>query len=265
MKTRHSTKTVLIALLCIGVASGCSESQQLETAELDDVHTNSISSDSSDDVPGFGISAENAMRDDTIALFEAYQREAIVNACMKEAGLDYEIEVAFPIGVAIKIASTMELPDPHGLSQLGTLVGAGDRNRQRASVLSVTEQERYFQNLYGESAADMALVESTGELPEGRADFARGGCYGKSWEAIPGVYAMKRNLTSQINIARKKQLEEKSSSVVNECGGLAGNAVSALVDNEVSIERNQKTASSECINALVVVAQSARVSALQSV
>jgi len=152
----------------------------------------------SDEVPGFGRSQMNASRDDAIALREAFQREELVQSCMEDANLAYDIEVAFPARVASEIANSLDLPDPHNGQYAGTLTGVSTSNFRRAQALDVGERERYFQRLYAESSADMELVQSTNALPPGRSDFARGGCFGDAWNAIPGVYALKRKLASQI-------------------------------------------------------------------
>jgi hypothetical protein len=57
-----------------------------------------LSATSLDRYPGFGQSAEAVRRDETIAYWEAFQRELLIRECMGEAGFDYAPAVAFPAG-----------------------------------------------------------------------------------------------------------------------------------------------------------------------
>jgi hypothetical protein len=57
-----------------------------------------------DQYPGFGRSADAALRDDTIAYWEAFQREQVIADCMAAAGFAYVLDVAFPTEAVVAIA-----------------------------------------------------------------------------------------------------------------------------------------------------------------
>ena len=62
--------------------------------------------------------------------------------------------------------------------------------------------------LFGESAADVALVNSTGFLPEGRNDFAQGGCVGASWDAIPILYVLRDELLPEVREEKATEMAD---------------------------------------------------------
>ncbi len=234
----------LFYILFFVALAGCNSQSEFPNSE-----NNAVSDiEAVDTIPGFGITPKNAMRDDTIALWEAYQRESIVQQCMQSAQLTYDIEVAFPAGVAINVADSLDLPDAHSLKHsgksLGTIASVSATNHQRAMDLAETEQDRYFQTLFGESAADVALVESTGVLPPGRADFARGGCVAQSWNEIPGVYALKRALNSDISQSRSLEmsnalLSKEQSAACNTNSEKNSVAINSLATLEQSLAQNE--------------------------
>ena len=132
------------------------------------------------EIPGFRRSPEGSEADDTIVLWEAFSRETYVQNCMSQEGLDYHIDIASPWGA--RLAVTESIP--------------------------VSESDRYFMTLYGESAADVAAVKSTGFLPEGRNDFAQGGCVGASWDAIPRLYELRDELSDEVKEAKATEMAE---------------------------------------------------------
>lgn len=229
-------KPIVMSTMLSAFAMGCDSEQH--TGTIDTSTKIDLATFNADGVPGFGMSIPNAKRDDTIALWEAYKREVLVKNCMIEANLMYDIEVAFPADVAAGIANDFKLPDPHSVSRSGTLSGVEVNNYKRAMTLAIDEKEKYFQRLYAESSVDVELVETTGNLPQGRADFARGGCVGKSWDAIPGIYALKHKLASDIALAKANELMPRSASVA-ECELASAELVSTQKADESSTERNR--------------------------
>ena len=56
--------------------------------------------------------------------------------------------------------------------------------------------------LFGESTHDVDHFDTTGLLPEGRNDFAVGGCRGAAWDAIPGHYVLRDELLADVREAK---------------------------------------------------------------
>ena len=149
------------------------------------------------DVPGFRTSPEGMFEDDMIALWEAFNREQHVQECMDHADFDYTIEVAFPAAAVLQVAQSLNLTG--SLDSASQLAGRSD-SQQAAYVDTLTKPERnqYFLTLSGETAEDVARFDATGELPEGRNEFARSGCYGAVRDALPGLYKLRRELIPEV-------------------------------------------------------------------
>lgn len=172
------------------------------------------------EIRGFGGGAEGRLADDTIALWEAFSREEHVQDCMSRAGLDYTIDVVFPKAEVVAVADSLGIvaaDDSRGNGAQGLASetsGSGgaqqglldDLMTSDVSPVPAVESDQYFMALYGETAADVAYVESTGFLPEGRNDFARGGCYGASWDAIPGLYELRREISGEVREAKATEM-----------------------------------------------------------
>lgn len=193
-------------------------------------------------VPGFGVAPQNALRDDTIALWEAFRRDRIQQSCMAQAGFKYQPELAFPSGVTLQVANRLELPAPEAaaVKSFSGTTTAGMENRTNSDALPATQREGYFQTLYGESASDMDLVRSTGQLPPGRTDFARGGCYAKAWKAVPGVYSLKRKYAEAVRAARSSSAVNAGSAVTNPaCVSASGAELKSLEDFDAALDRGE--------------------------
>ena len=174
------------------------------------------------EIPGFRRSAEGMVADDTIAFWEAFSREEHVHDCMSRAGLDYTIDVAFPTGPVLSIASSLDIvandnsegDDSEALASESVGQSSAQQNMlddlmtPDINLVPVVESDQYFMALYGETAADVAYVESTGFLPEGRNDFARGGCVGASWDAIPGLYDRRSEIFDDVREAKVTELAD---------------------------------------------------------
>lgn len=167
------------AAACSGVASG-----DRNLAEAPSVAPGALHA-----VPGFGISTENMIRDDAIALYEEYQRDLITRACMESAGHEWQIEVLYPATAVVAVADFLDV-EPRGVDQY---VSGSEMNSELRASLSSSSLDSYWRSLVGESAADMAYVAETDAVPEGRdADsFARGGCQGSGWLELPGLWAFR--------------------------------------------------------------------------
>jgi hypothetical protein len=116
---------------------------------------------------------------------------------MSDAGFDYAPAVAFPTDRVVEIATHLGVPANGAPVASETPTS---RNRAYADSLSTGDRERYFQTLLGESAADVAEAEATGEIPHGRGpDFATRGCRGAAAEAIPTIWDRQRPLRQQLD------------------------------------------------------------------
>lgn len=246
----------------------------LEDADQSAAYLPSAENLEPDQVPGFGHTVKGALRDDTIALWEAYKREQLVQKCMSTANLGYEVEVAFPTGVAVQVAASLSLPDAHDVERsssggsLGTLANVESNNYRRAVRLSVDNREHYFQTLYGESAADFEMVQRTGELPSGRSDFARDGCVGEAWKEVPGVYALKRSLYQEIERERVVALSRMLAAreIKSECSTSAGVTIESLAQLETISHTNGAVEDlAGCEKVLVDVSIQARNTSIQKV
>jgi hypothetical protein len=177
-----------------------------------------------DGYEGFGRSPEAVLRDDTIAYAEAFQREVEVAACMSDAGFEHSPAVAFPADRVADIAAGL------GVGPRWPASGApASRNRAYAQGLSSGDRERYYQTWLGESAADVAEAERTGEIPQGRGpDFAAGGCLGAADAAIPGIWDRQRPLRRQLDddIAASPELRAAKSQY-RQCAQSVGGIVAS--------------------------------------
>lgn len=151
---------------------------------------------------GFGQTADAELRDETIAYAEAFEREQLVAECMADAGFDYEPAVAFPDGDMLEIAEHLGV-DGTDATAAGDSTPAS-RNRADERDLTADERERYNQTLLGESAADIAEADRTGEVPAGRRadEFATGGCYGTAQQAVPSIWDTRRELSADLDTLR---------------------------------------------------------------
>jgi hypothetical protein len=177
-----------------------------------------------DGYEGFGRSPEAVLRDDTIAYQEAFRREADVAACMNEAGFEYSPAVAFPADRVADIAADL------GIGPKWPASGSpASRNRTYAQRLLPGDRERYFQTLLGESAANVAEAERSGEIPRGRGpDFATGGCVGAAQTANPNVWDRQRPLRGQLDqdIAASPELRAARSEY-RQCAQAVGGIVAS--------------------------------------
>ncbi|GAA0948465.1 hypothetical protein [Nonomuraea longicatena] len=155
-----------------------------------------------DDVPGFGRSPEAALRDNTIAYWEAYQREQVVTACMSRSGFTYWQDVAFPEAEVVKISEELKAPQPRTVTK-EQQTPAAQRNGDYETRLAAQDRERYSRALSGESAAEMSEFRRTGTYPKGRGpDFGVGGCLGEATTEVPSIWDTKRRLEDQRQLMR---------------------------------------------------------------
>lgn len=162
-----------------------------------------LAATSLDGYAGFGESPEAVQRDETIAYWEAFRREQLIRECMAGAGFAYMPAVAFPAGDMREVAEGLGIEGRSSLA-LAPLASPAAWNRDYEASLPDAERERYNQALLGESAADVAEADRTGEVPEGRTadDFANGGCHGEAREAIPGIWKVPQALAPEVDALR---------------------------------------------------------------
>lgn len=239
MVNQHSASVSLVLLL----ATVCGTNAVADTANADGGQHRSVAQaleSRLEGIHGFGVAPQNALRDDTIALWETYRRDQIQRACMQQAGFSHLPELAFPATVVVSVAAKLKLPAVQAVP-LKLYGGKAIKENQRyADALAAAQRERYFQSLYGESASDMDFVRSSGELPPGRADFAKGGCYGKSWEKIPGVYSLKHKFAESLTAARQSSAKQAELAASNPaCVTQSGVKLNSLADFDAALQRGE--------------------------
>jgi hypothetical protein len=163
-----------------------------------------VSTTSLDQYFGFGQSPDAALRDETIAYWEAFEREQVVRECMARAGFDYAPAVAFPTTDMVEIAENLGIPDQGSAPDLPGLASPTSWNRGYERGLSVSERERYSQTLLGESVGDLAEADRTGIVPDGRRaeEFATRGCVGQARAAIPSIWDARHALSDELDAIR---------------------------------------------------------------
>lgn len=157
-----------------------------------------------DKYPGFGSTEDSALRDDTIALWEAFQREKIVQACTREAGFEYHPDAVFPGTALLAVADGLGVSYARDRQPESDTLAPAAQNRAAVDSMTPANKDRYYRTLLGESAADMEFADREGLLPPGRSGgFATGGCVGKADFSIPGVWDTPRKLESKIQDMQK--------------------------------------------------------------
>jgi hypothetical protein len=177
-----------------------------------------------DGYEGFGRSPEATLRDDTIASAEAFQREVDVATCMSDAGFEYTPAVTFPAERVADIAAGLGVSPSRAAS-----VSPASRNIAYAQGLSAGDRERCYQTLLGESAADVAEADRTGQMPQGRGpDFATGGCLGAAATATPNIWDRQRPLRQQLDEAIAASAELRAArSQYRQCAQVTGGIVAS--------------------------------------
>ena len=177
------------------------------------------------EVPGFRWSVE----DDTIFLWEAFQRAKYVKQCMAEEGYRYSLYTAFLGGNLRAVADfigavgTTGSPSSNGIDlvlmpsspylksltpqQLDGyyLTLFGEENVGEMSYADAIRAAKYHNSLRRKTTVgDVAYVDSTGVLPTGRNDLAQGGCYGAA-EALPQIGSTRSFINEDVR--REKAIE----------------------------------------------------------
>jgi hypothetical protein len=152
-----------------------------------------------DDVPGMGRSPEAVARDEAISYWEAWKRDAAVQACMRRAGFEWEPEVAYPSEAVLMVAEYLGVPPADDGVGGGTAVS---RNAGRARVMDDATRDGYYRTLLGESADSIAFMEGNdGALPPGESaeDFATGGCRGAAEAAVGSLWNLRRQVGPELS------------------------------------------------------------------
>lgn len=204
-----------------------------------------------DEYPGFGISPESVIRDDTIAYWEAFNREQNIGACMKRSGFSYLADVAFPSQAMQAVAESMGIaPDTSIQSASRAYLDPRLRNRDYVKTLSDGEQDKYYQTLYGENAQDIEMYSQTGVVASGTTkEFATSGCYGSTTKSQSSIWDGKRALADElqamrIQITHSEDLKQTFSTCTQSIGGLTA-ASPAVIEDRIdygglSVETGEK-------------------------
>lgn len=149
-----------------------------------------------DEIPGFGQRAESVQRDDTIALWEAYQRDQLTAACMASAGFTWEPEVLYPEGAVLAVAHDLGVSPAEEDLATADLVTAEAFNQETLENLTRAEQDNYWAVLTGEPSGSYELSRQ-GLSPQtvpGRESAESRGCLGQSESQVGRLW----DLTDQL-------------------------------------------------------------------
>lgn len=153
-----------------------------------------------DRYPGFGRLPAAALRDNTIAYWEAFRREQLITRCMRSGGFEYSPVVGFPPHAMALVAEGLGVR----ASEVSSLIEPAERNRIYKESLSMEELDRYSRTHVGESAAEVSEADRSGMTPAGRGqDFATGGCFGQAAAAVPSVWETRRELSGAYDAMRR--------------------------------------------------------------
>ncbi|MGH9154983.1 MAG: hypothetical protein ACRD1K_03850 [Acidimicrobiales bacterium] len=169
-----------------------------------------------DEYPGFGKSPEGALRDDSIALWEAYRRERTVESCMARRGFTYFLDVAFPGTVVLAVGRhlSVEPVRTEGLSPKSR------NDAVRSGLQSLVERDAYFLALYGETSDAVDAYERNGGLTEGD-DFATKGCMREAGAAVGNVWEVRRSLDPALAVLNQ-QIGASIAATYSSCTSKAG-------------------------------------------
>lgn len=118
-------------------------------------------------VPGFGVDDQEALRDDTIALWEAYQRDRVVASCMEDAGFTWHVQALYPESAVSQVADGVDAPRREVVEPWDPV----SANVEVVGELDDDDLEAYYQALYG---LDTPTAE---DLLRGISEVEPGGCY----------------------------------------------------------------------------------------
>jgi hypothetical protein len=166
-------------------------------------------------VPGLARDHEGELRDDTIALYETFQAEVGIGLCMRAKGHIYRPELSFPPEFAVAISQDLDISlasiEANGGPLNETARDSGrQRNRKYVDAMSRSAKNSYYMDLLGESLEDVEFVNRASALPQGRTDFATGGCVGKVNEARSGVYDLRSEVNETARSERAKMHSEQN-------------------------------------------------------
>lgn len=141
----------------------------------------------------------------------------------------------FPGSDRLEIADSLDISGSLGSSS--QLAGRSDSElAAHAETLTGPERNRYVLTFLGETDTDVAGVDATGALPEGRNDFATGGCLGAAWDAIPGLYELRSELLREVREAKAAELATAAPCVTAE-----GVRIASLQALEAAYERDSSS------------------------
>lgn len=183
---------------------------------------------------GFGRSPSTALRDDTVALWEAYQREQRVAGCMEAAAFRYAPSPAFPDEAVRKVAAGL------GVQAVAKApVEPAVVNERASAVLARTDRDRYYRTLMGESLATVEAVESAPEEVVPNDAYATGGCVGKASKAVPGVWDARRSVQSDLAALNRRigaDLAGPYAACVQRASGLDADNPGTLEDLAIGVD-----------------------------
>lgn len=209
----------------------------------DPSRANSLPADAQADLlgeyPGFGITESQVVRDDTIALWEAWQRDLTTSQCMAESGFEWTPEVLYPWDAVAAVAVHLGVVDLEQIDPESPPLEdvALRENMETRAGLARGDLDAYYRGLVGESLADVEYMEHNGgAIPESRqeSDFMQGGCAGASLEAVGSVWDAKRALAAErlelVKQTMGAETVQRELATLSECAAELGATVMTLED-----------------------------------
>jgi hypothetical protein len=163
------------------------------------------------DIPGLGMSPEAVLRDDRIAIFEAYQRDSLVASCMSGQGFTWEPEVLYPEQSLLDVATDMQVRPTSPADGKA----AAERNGALERALSIADRDRYSRALYGYSVEELDARREKGDDLVGAGgclSFATGGP--RIWDVREAYIS---RWTGLLSAARQDPATGETQAVVADC------------------------------------------------
>jgi len=152
-----------------------------------------------DAYPRFGRSPAAALRDDTIAYWEAFKREQRVVQCMTGKGYTYTGDVAFPSEAMARIARSLGVIASQSVD---TRPSPSSVNALYRAGLPAVALNQYYLALMGETSADVKRAEGSGEVPHDA--FGEGGCIKEASASVPTIWDLRRELSDHFDDMRRQ-------------------------------------------------------------
>lgn len=143
-----------------------------------------------DDVPGLGMSPSAVLRDDTIALYESWERQRIMAACARSHGFAYEPELAYGSNAAAAVAESLGVtPVDDGRA------AARDRNEAYRRSLPEERGQRFARIMWGDR---MQPADHAADATAGRPGAGGTSCADRAADETAYLWQLKLDMEQDI-------------------------------------------------------------------